>query len=279
MLQLSPCATNVALFTIVLLAFQHINYVVCYAGHFLHDFPCAFWINFNFVSILYVRTGCACLSTICHAPIISARILFWWWGYFGLYQEVLLKAVRGGWLKHSARYLSWVFIVLQCFAINGCIGGILGSYFIANIGRTSDFFFLTFRSAIFLGIFRAFSILLSTRLSGYFLASKSSFRSDNLLSLFSGLVQILTILRLKEYGIDFVVNFGWQLDGNKYWFAPDIQFVCHHLGNHLSGGALNHMKVCQNQWSPPGFHWSTTITIPVNRINSFLLLSSVSQLP
>ena len=73
----------------------------------------------------------------------------------------LLKAVRGGWLKHSARYLSWVFIALQCFAINGCMGGILVSYSIANIGRNSDSFFLTFRSAIFLGIFLAFSIALS----------------------------------------------------------------------------------------------------------------------
>ena len=61
-------------------------------------------------------------------------------------------------------------------------------------------------------------MLISMRLSGYCLARRSSFSSTSLLSLFSFLGNILTILKLKEYGMDLVVFLGWQLDGNRYWF-------------------------------------------------------------
>ena len=86
-------------------------------------------------------------------------------------------------------------------------------------------FILTFKRAIFLGMFLALSIDLSIRLSGYSLASSSSFRSPSLRSLFSGLVHIVTILRLRENGIAVVVDFGWQLDGSRYWFLSETFFV------------------------------------------------------
>ena len=75
------------------------------------------------------------------------------------------------------------------------------------MGQFSVIFFFTFNRAIFLGVFLAFSMLLSTRFSGYFRAKSSSFSSANLLFLFSSFVHILTILKLREYGIDLVILF------------------------------------------------------------------------
>ena len=71
----------------------------------------------------------------------------------------------------------------------------------AKIVSFSIFFILTLYSATFRGIFLAFSMDLLIKLSGYSLATKSSLSSASLRSLDSGLVQILTILRLNEYGI------------------------------------------------------------------------------
>ena len=54
--------------------------------------------------------------------------------------------------------------------------------------------------------------------SGYCLASSNSFNSDSLWSLCSFLVQILTILRDSENGIDLDVALGWHDDGSRYRF-------------------------------------------------------------
>ena len=110
----------------------------------------------------------------------------------------LLYAIRGGWGKHSFKFWSCIVIDLQCFALICWIEGILGSYFNAKIGCFSLSFLLTFSNATFLGTFLALSIPLSIRLSGYLRAINSSFSSASLLSLSSGLVQILTILNPNE---------------------------------------------------------------------------------
>ena len=88
-----------------------------------------------------------------------------------------------------------VLIILVAFV------GILGSYLVEKIVSFSLFVVLTLCNATFLGICLAFSMDLSIRLSGYSLANRSTLSSDSLRSLDSGLVQILTILRLNEYGI------------------------------------------------------------------------------
>ena len=70
-----------------------------------------------------------------------------------------LKAVKGGSLKTSSKYLSWYFMDLQCLACIVCIAGSLGSYFRQNTGQfLTVFLVFTFRSAIFLGICYAFVI-------------------------------------------------------------------------------------------------------------------------
>ena len=78
----------------------------------------------------------------------------------------LLNPMRGGWVKQPFRYLSWLFIALQCFATIGSNEGILGSYLATQIYLFSVVFFFTFISATFLGIFFAFSIPRSMRDSG-----------------------------------------------------------------------------------------------------------------
>ena len=74
----------------------------------------------------------------------------------------LLKAVRGGSLKHYSKCLSWRTIDLQCLAMIGCRAGNLGSYLVANIGLFSVIFFFTFIKATFLGIFLALLMAVST---------------------------------------------------------------------------------------------------------------------
>ena len=94
--------------------------------------------------------------------------------------------------------------------------GSLGSYLRQKIGRFFVIFFITFLRAIFLGICLALFWAASISCSGYCLANRSSFNSDNLWSLWFFLVQILTILNDKENGIDFDVALGWHDDGSRY---------------------------------------------------------------
>ena len=53
----------------------------------------------------------------------------------------LLYAVKGGFTKHSFKYLFWVIIDLQCLATTCGMDGSLGSYFIEKTGRFSVAFF------------------------------------------------------------------------------------------------------------------------------------------
>ena len=78
----------------------------------------------------------------------------------------------------------------------------------AKIGPSDFFDIVTFLRAILLGTSRARFIAEFISLSLYPLSINCIFSSASLLSLFSFVLQILTILRLKLYGMAFMVEVG-----------------------------------------------------------------------
>ena len=73
-----------------------------------------------------------------------------------------------------------------------------------------------FFSAFCLGIPLALLMAESIDFSLYSLASKKSFSSFNLVSLSIGSVQVLTIRRPREKGMEVVTDLLWQLLGRRY---------------------------------------------------------------
>ena len=118
------------------------------------------------------------------------------------------KGSEGGLGKTSLRYFSLPTIDLQCLACRLEMEGSRGSYVIANTGLFVFFsMFLFFRAAC-LGTFLAFSIAELTAFSEYPLSKSWDLSSSNLMSLFFGSEQILTILSPKDFGMAAVVCFG-----------------------------------------------------------------------
>ena len=74
-----------------------------------------------------------------------------------------------------------------------------------KIGRLDFFLVLDFLRATFLGTDQALTIAEFIINLEYPLSNRDVFNSWSLLSLFIWHVQVLTILRLKLYGIDFLV--------------------------------------------------------------------------
>ena len=87
---------------------------------------------------------------------------------------------------------------------------------ITNTGLFDDFCFDTLFKASLLGTFLAFSIAESMMAALYSLDKSKSLSSENLFSLSSLNVQILTILKASEYGILLVTCAGWQEVGKRY---------------------------------------------------------------
>ena len=141
-----------------------------------------------------------------HFFIPLSFLLLWWACCFETFALIiyclrfccLLKATKGGFLKTSAKYLSFEVIDLQCLGWRLPMGGRRGSNVRANTGPL-DFFLLTFLRAFCLGIDLALSIEKSIDFSLYPLSSKNSFNSAKRFSLSSEFVQILTILRLNGF--------------------------------------------------------------------------------
>ena len=88
----------------------------------------------------------------------------------------------------------------------------------AKTGLFTSCFLRTLLRATERGIVLALSIAESSVLSEYPLLTISSFNFMNCFSLYSGLEQILTILRLREKGMFFVQEGGWQELGRRYMF-------------------------------------------------------------
>ena len=96
------------------------------------------------------------------------------------------------------------------------IDGSLGSKFITNTGHEVDFCLITLFRASLLGTPMAFSIAELIIAGLYSLDISQSFNSEKCFSLSSAKVQILTILRAREYGILLLTCAGWQELGKRY---------------------------------------------------------------
>ena len=88
----------------------------------------------------------------------------------------------------------------------------------AKIGPLFLVDFDTFLRATSLGIDFALFIAASKLLDEYPLSKRLFFSSSSFMSLFLMSVHVLTILKLKLYGIALVVWAGWQDVGRRYWF-------------------------------------------------------------
>ena len=86
--------------------------------------------------------------------------------------------------------------------------GSLGSYVWTRMGPLAFLLLITLLNAIFRGTLLALLIAESIKFSGYPLEANWFFSSLSLMSLLLGSVQVLIILRLRPYGIDFLVCAG-----------------------------------------------------------------------
>ena len=59
--------SNISLFTVIFVAFQHIYYIIAVACKFLVDLPCASIIDFYILSLKNIRASSALICALLHS--------------------------------------------------------------------------------------------------------------------------------------------------------------------------------------------------------------------
>ena len=64
---IAAVVSNILLFTVIFVAFQHIYYIVAVACKFLVDLPCASIIDFYILSLKNIRASSALICALLHS--------------------------------------------------------------------------------------------------------------------------------------------------------------------------------------------------------------------